>query len=133
MSSLLYCSAKIPVISKKKKKKKSKTHVCTKCQSYSLIYFLHHALSKRPVFHRIFNICLWLKKLPKNTKETHDKKNCSNFDKCLHFIVLLWLFVLCYVPPTEGGGHIVFGAVPVGVGVRVGVRVRVASFLRDIF
>ena len=44
-----------------------------------------------------------------------------------------------YVPPTEGGGHIVFGAVPVGVGVgvsvgvRVGVRVRVASFLRDIF
>ena len=36
-----------------------------------------------------------------------------------------------YVPPTEGGGHIVFGAVPVGVGVRV--RVRVASFLRDIF
>ena len=34
-----------------------------------------------------------------------------------------------YVPPTEGGGHIVFGAVPVGVG----VRVRVASFLRDIF
>ena len=42
-----------------------------------------------------------------------------------------------YVPPTEGGGHIVFGAVPVGVGVgvgvRVGVRVGVASFLRDIF
>ena len=38
-----------------------------------------------------------------------------------------------YVPPTEGGGHIVFGAVPVGVGVGVGVRVRVASFLRDIF
>ena len=36
-----------------------------------------------------------------------------------------------YVPPTEGGGHIVFGAVPVGVG--VGVGVRVASFLRDIF
>ena len=46
-----------------------------------------------------------------------------------------WLYI--YVPPTEGGGHIVFGAVPVGVGVgvgvRVGVRVRVASFLRDIF
>ena len=43
----------------------------------------------------------------------------------------------CYVPPTEGGGHIVFGAVPVGVGVgvrvRVGVGVRIASFLRDIF
>ena len=38
-----------------------------------------------------------------------------------------------YVPPTEGGGHIVFGAVPVGVGVGVRVRVRVASFLRDIF
>ena len=33
-----------------------------------------------------------------------------------------------YVPPTEGGGHIVFGANPVGV--RVGVRVRVASFIR---
>ena len=32
-----------------------------------------------------------------------------------------------YVPPTEGGGHIVFGADPVGV------RVRVASFRRDIF
>ena len=46
-------------------------------------------------------------------------------------------FLSIYVPPTEGGGHIVFGAVPVGVGVgvgvRVGVRVRVASFLRDIF
>ena len=38
-----------------------------------------------------------------------------------------------YVPPTEGGGHIVFGAVPVGVGVGVRVGVRVASFLRDIF
>ena len=50
-----------------------------------------------------------------------------------------------YVPPTEGGGHdyvplrlcpltegrghIVFGADPV----RIGVRVRVASFRRDIF
>ena len=47
----------------------------------------------------------------------------------------LFLFYHIYVPPTEGGGHIVFGAVPVGVGVgvRVGVRVRVASFLRDIF
>ena len=43
-----------------------------------------------------------------------------------------WVLVN-YVPPTEGGGHIVFGAVPVGVGVGVGVRVRVASFLRDIF
>ena len=48
-------------------------------------------------------------------------------------------FANIYVPPTEGGGHIVFGAVPVGVGVGVGVsvgvgvRVRVASFLRDIF
>ena len=30
-----------------------------------------------------------------------------------------------YVPPTEGVGHIVFGADPVGV--------RVASFRRDIF
>ena len=32
-----------------------------------------------------------------------------------------------YVPPTEGGGHIVFGADPIGVGVRV------ASFPRVIF
>ena len=32
-----------------------------------------------------------------------------------------------YVPPTEGVGHIVFGADPVGV------RVRVASFRHDIF
>ena len=42
-----------------------------------------------------------------------------------------------YVPPTEGGGHIVFGADPVGVGlcfrVRFGIRVRVASLRRDIF
>ena len=35
--------------------------------------------------------------------------------------------VFDYVPPTEGGGHIVFGADPVGV------RVHVASFRRDIF
>ena len=32
-----------------------------------------------------------------------------------------------YVPPTEGGGHIVFGADPIVV------RVRVASFRCDIF
>ena len=61
----------------------------------------------------------------------------------IYIILLSKLFILSwslyryididYVPPTEGGGHIVFGAVPVGVGVRVGVRVRVASFLRDIF
>ena len=34
-----------------------------------------------------------------------------------------------YVPPTEGGEHIVFGADPVGID----VRVHVASFRRDIF
>ena len=34
-----------------------------------------------------------------------------------------------YVPPTEGGGHIVFGADPVAVG----VCVRVASFPCVIF
>ena len=32
-----------------------------------------------------------------------------------------------YAPPTEGGGHIVFGVDPVGV------CVRVASFRRNIF
>ena len=82
----------------------------------------------------------------------HDKVQLAMFDSigALHVykkgftrVLPLALALLCvdiksnYVPPTEGGGHIVFGAVPVGVGVgvgvRVGVRVRVASFLRDIF
>ena len=36
-----------------------------------------------------------------------------------------WCILSIYVPPTEGGGHIVFGADPVGV--------RIASFQRDIF
>ena len=52
-------------------------------------------------------------------------------DFALYLDTQLVYFHTFYVPPTEGGGHIVFGAVPVGV--RVGVRVRVASFLRDIF
>ena len=55
----------------------------------------------------------------------------------LYLLEYIHALHIYYVPPTEGGGHIVFGAVPVGVGVgvgvRVGVRVRVASFLRDIF
>ena len=57
-----------------------------------------------------------------------------NYQNCVYIceLVLIPQVMKCfYVPPTEGGGHIVFGAVPVGVGVRVGVRV--ASFLRDIF
>ena len=37
---------------------------------------------------------------------------------------------VCYIPTTEGGGHIAFGADPVGI--RVGARVRVASFRYDI-
>ena len=36
-----------------------------------------------------------------------------------------------YVPPTKGGGHIVFGGDPVGVRVRVSIRI--ASFRHDIF
>ena len=36
-------------------------------------------------------------------------------------------------PQPKGGGHIVFGADPVGVGVCVGVGVRVASFPCVIF
>ena len=44
-------------------------------------------------------------------------------------------FPLCYVPHRRGGGHIVFGADPVGVGVSVGFSISVSvtlSCLHDI-
>ena len=57
---------------------------------------------------------------------------CMHFDwsYCvyMHFV---YFFLFCYVPHRREGGHIVFGADPVGLGVSVGVSMTL-SCLHDI-
>ena len=64
------------------------------------------------------------------------EKSCSfdlprvPFVNCCQF-----MYLVIYVPHRRGGGHIVLGADPVGVGVSVGVSVSVGvtlSCLHDI-
>ena len=40
-------------------------------------------------------------------------------------------YVSCYVPHRRGGGHIVFGADPVGVGVSVSVTLLVCTISHE--
>ena len=48
-------------------------------------------------------------------------KQEKSFKQMKQFLLNLSNLMLNYVPHQRGGGHIVFGADPVGVGVRFGV------------
>ena len=69
----------------------------------------------------------------KLTLEQHIDLVCRNVSRKLTLMKLLSKYVnqnslkqYYYVPHRRGGGHIVFGADPVGVGVSVGVGVGVS-------